>query len=170
MAKKKVVKKLKPADMEEFKALLLEKRKELVGNVNTMENETLKKDRTDLSNMPFHMADMGSDNFEQEFTLELMDGERKVLKEIDVALARIDEGTYGICEGNGKPIEIERLKAIPWTKYSVEYAREMEKNSGGRRNNMRPDYKFKLDDDVFGDSTGEEEEQDQAEFPAEEKE
>jgi DnaK suppressor protein len=76
------------------------------------------------------MADVGSDNFEQEFTLELLDSERKVIIEINDALKRIDEGTYGICEGTGKPIERGRLEAIPWARYSVEYASQKEKGLG----------------------------------------
>jgi len=127
MAKKKTNKKLTAEEIQKFKALLLAKRHEILGDVSTIENETLHKARSDLSNMPIHMADVGSDNFEQEFTLELLDGERKVLTEIDDALKRIDEGTYGICEGTGKPIERQRLEAIPWARYSVEYASQMEK-------------------------------------------
>jgi RNA polymerase-binding protein DksA len=132
MAKKKTAKKLTSEEIQEFKALLLAKRKEILGDVSTIEKETLQKPRSDLSNMPIHMADVGSDNYEQEFTLELLDSERKVLVEIDDALKRIEEGTYGICEGTGKPIERERLNAIPWARYSVEYANQKEKGLGRR--------------------------------------
>ena len=130
MAKKKTAKKLTSEEILEFKALLLAKRKEILGDVSTIEKETLQKPRSDLSNMPIHMADVGSDNYEQEFTLELLDSERKVITEIDDALKRIEEGTYGICEGTGKPIERERLEAIPWARYSVEYANQREKGAG----------------------------------------
>ena len=133
MAKKKsTAKRLTAEEIQKFKALLLAKRKEILGDVSTIEKETLHKSRSDLSNMPIHMADVGSDNFEQEFTLELLDSERKVLVEIEDALKRIEEGTYGICEGTGKPIERERLEAIPWARYSVEYANQMEKGLGRR--------------------------------------
>ncbi len=110
--------------------MLLEKRREIVGDVNEMEDEALKKSRTaasgDLSSMPIHMADIGTDNYEQEFALELMDSERKLLRGIDDALQRIEEGTYGICEGTDDPIAVARLEAKPWARYSVEYARMME--------------------------------------------
>ncbi len=132
MAKKKTTKRLTPEEIQEFKALLLAKRNEILGDVSTIEKETLQKPRSDLSNMPIHMADVGSDNYEQEFTLELLDSERKVLTEINDALKRIDEGTYGICEGTGKPIERSRLEAIPWARYSVEYANQKEKGVGKR--------------------------------------
>ena len=76
--------------------------------------------------MPIHMADLGTDNYEQEFALGLMDSERKLLREIDDALQRIEEGTYGICEATGEPIATNRLKAKPWARYCVEYARKLE--------------------------------------------
>jgi len=118
------------AYIESFKQLLLEKRREIVGDVNEMESEALKKSRRDatgdLSSMPIHMADLGTDNFEQEFALDLMDSERKLLREIDHSLQRIEDGTYGICEATGKPIAKARLEAQPWARYCVEYARKVE--------------------------------------------
>lgn len=118
------------ADTEHFEQMLLEKRREILTNVNEMEDETLKKSRLDaagdLSSMPIHMADIGSDNYEQEFTLGLMDSERKLLKEIDDALQRIELGTYGICEGTGRQIPKARLEAQPWARYCVEHAQMLE--------------------------------------------
>jgi DnaK suppressor protein len=120
-------------DIEHFKQMLLEKRREILTNVNEMEDETLKKPRLDasgdLSSMPIHMADIGTDNYDQEFTLGLMDSERKLLKEIDDALQRIEQGTYGLCEGTGEQIQKARLEAQPWARYCVEYARKMEQGS-----------------------------------------
>ena len=91
---------LTAAEIQKFRELLLAKRAELLGNVSTMEDETFKKERSELSSMPFHMADAGSDNFEQEFTLDLMDSEKKMLKEITDALNRIGEGTFGVFSGS----------------------------------------------------------------------
>ena len=116
---------------EHFKQMLLEKRREILRNVNEFEDEALKKSRLDaagdLSSMPIHMADIGTDNYEQEFALGLMDNERKLLKKIDDALGRIEHRTYGICEGTGKPIAKARLEAQPWAKYCIEYARMLER-------------------------------------------
>jgi RNA polymerase-binding protein DksA len=121
------------ADTETFRQMLLEKRREILRNVNEFEDEALKKSRLDasgdLSSMPIHMADLGTDNYEQEFALGLMDGERKLLREIDDALERIEQGTYGICEGTGKPILKARLKAQPWARYCVDYARLLEQRA-----------------------------------------
>ena len=139
--RKKVVKKeaaqglpkdqrLSQADLDHFRELLLRKRTEISGNVVEIEGETLKKSRLDasgdLSSMPIHMADLGTDNYEQEFALGLMDSERRILVEIDAALQRIQEGTYGICEGTGQPIPRARLEAQPWARYCVDYARKIE--------------------------------------------
>ncbi|MBN1343086.1 MAG: TraR/DksA C4-type zinc finger protein [Phycisphaerae bacterium] len=122
---------LKKRELEVFRALLLAKRATLVGDVTNMTDEALRQDRQtssgDLSNMPIHMADLGSDNFEQEFTLGLIENSHAVLREIDEALQRIDEGGYGVCLGTGRPISKARLKAKPWAKYCIEYARKLER-------------------------------------------
>jgi len=121
---------LTKADIKHFEQMLLEKRLEIIGSVTEMEDEVLKKSRLDssgdLSSMPIHMADLGTDNYEQEFALGLMDSERKLLHEINEALQRIDDGTYGICEETQKPIQKARLEARPWARYCVEYARMLE--------------------------------------------
>lgn len=122
---------LTKADIKRFQQMLLEKRREILASVNEMEDEALKKSRLDasgdLSSMPIHMADIGTDIYEQEFALGLMDSERKLLREIDDALQRIEQRTYGICEGTGKPIPKPRLEAQPWARYCIEYARMLEK-------------------------------------------
>lgn len=124
------VKKLDSKTLEHFRDLLLAKRAELFGDVDLMENETLRKSRNDaagdLSSMPIHMADMGTDNYEQEFALGLLDSERRIIREIDEALKKIDSGNYGICQGTGKLIKRVRLEAKPWAKYCVEYAKMVE--------------------------------------------
>ncbi|MHC4642518.1 MAG: TraR/DksA family transcriptional regulator [Planctomycetota bacterium] len=121
---------LTAATIEHFKQILLQKRREIINNVNEMEDEALKQSRLDasgdLSSMPIHMADIGTDNYEQEFALGLMDSERKLLREIDDALQRIEDKAYGICEGTSKPIRKARLEAQPWARYCVEYARMLE--------------------------------------------
>ena len=122
---------LSDKDLQMYRRLLLEKRAEIVGDVNGMQEEVLRKNRQaaagDLSSMPIHMADLGTDNYEQEFTLGLLAGERQLLRDIDEALERIDSRTYGMCLGTGKPITKTRLKAKPWARYCIEYARLLEK-------------------------------------------
>jgi RNA polymerase-binding protein DksA len=119
---------LKSRDLEFFRDLLLAKRRELLGDVHSMEQEALRSTSgSNLSNLPIHMADMGTDNYEQEFTLGLVEKDRNLLREINLALAKIQNGTFGICEGTGKPISRARLEAQPWARYSIEHARQMEK-------------------------------------------
>ncbi len=136
-------KQLTAADVEYFKQMLLEKRREIVGNVNEMHDEALKKSRLDasgdLSSMPIHMADLGTDNYEQEFALGLMDSERKLLKETDDALQRIEDGTYGICEATNKPISKARLEAQPWARYCVEYMRMVEQGRSTKHKESIPE-------------------------------
>lgn len=144
---------LSAANIEHFKQLLLQKRREIISNVNEMEDETLKKSRLDasgdLSSMPIHMADIGTDNYEQEFALGLMDSERKLLRETDDALQRIEEGTYGICEGTGKQIPKARLEAQPWARYCIEYARMLEQGLVRKQEGPKPELQdFGSDDDV----------------------
>ena len=114
-----------------FRTILLQKRRDLVGDMTGIEAEALKKGRqdvsSDLSTLPTHPADIGTDNYEQEFTLGLLESERILLDKINAALQRIEEGTFGICLGTGKPISKARLKARPWTRYCIEYARMVEK-------------------------------------------
>jgi RNA polymerase-binding protein DksA len=117
-------------ELEHFRDMLLAKRRELVGDMSQMEREALRSSGgTNLSTLPIHMADMGTDNYEQEFTLGLVEKDRNLLREINAALAKIQNGTYGICEGTGKPIAKPRLEAQPWAKYSIEHARQLERGS-----------------------------------------
>ena len=110
---------LTATEISKFKTLLLAKRNELLGNVSSMETEALREESSDLSRLPIHMADVGTDNYDREFTPGLMDSERKLMKEINEALDRIENGTYGICKGSGESIPKARLEAIPWAKYCV---------------------------------------------------
>lgn len=119
--------KLTSRDLAQFRELLLAKRRQLLGDMETMENEALRSETSNLSHLPVHMADMGTDNYEQEFTLSLVDRERKLVDEIDRALAKIDDKSYGICEGTGQMISRERLEAQPWARYSIEYARHLQR-------------------------------------------
>ncbi len=139
---------LTSAEIKKFKAMLLVKRNEILDNVTSMEDETLHKQRSNLSNMPIHMADIGTDNFDQEFTLGLMDSERKLMKEIDEALQRIEDGTYGICQGSGRPIPKARLEAIPWARYCVEYAGLLEKGLISKEDSPgNTNYDYGVDDE-----------------------
>lgn len=121
-------------DLEMFREMLLQKRAQLLGDVTSMQREAFSGNQRggDLSSMPLHMADLGTDQYEQEFTLGLIEGEQALLREIDDALARIDKGTYGICIGTHQPIGKARLKAQPWAKYSYEFMLAQERGRNRR--------------------------------------
>lgn len=117
---------LNAKELKEFKTLLLDKRAELAGDVERLTSEALNRKSggvNEQSTMPIHMADLGSDTWEQDFTLGLIANEQALVREIDDALARIEDRTYGMCVATDKPISKERLRAKPWAKYCIEYAR-----------------------------------------------
>ena len=131
-AKAKAVKcPLTKVELKKQRWLLLDKRQAIVGDMTGMEAQALGSKRQagsgDLSHIPTHPADVGTDNYEQEFTLGLVESERLLLAEIDNSLQQIDQGTYGVCVGTGNAINKARLKAKPWAKYCIEYARLVEK-------------------------------------------
>ena len=98
-----------------------------MGDVASLETDARNNSGGNLSNMPLHMADIGTDNYDQEFTLGLVESERRLLQEINEALLRIKNGTYGVCVLKGVPIPKARLDIKPWAKHSIEAARELEK-------------------------------------------
>ena len=122
---------LSKKEIEAFRQALLIQRTQLIGDVDQMGISTLKDNRQessgDLSSMPIHMADIGTDNYEQEFTLGLIESERNMLKDIDLALSKIVDGAFGICEATGKSIGRTRLQAKPYARYTIDYARKLEK-------------------------------------------
>jgi len=120
---------LSAKELREFKFLLWAKRAELCGDVERLTAEAFhqaEEGSTERSVMPIHMADLGSDNWEQDFTLGLIDTERTLVHEIDEALKRIENKTYGICLATHNKISLARLRAKPWAKYCIEYARARE--------------------------------------------
>ncbi|MDR1485699.1 MAG: TraR/DksA C4-type zinc finger protein [Planctomycetaceae bacterium] len=117
---------LSVTELDSYRQKLLAMRARLRGDVSTMTDAALNKNRMDasgdLSAVPIHMADVGSDNFEQEQTLSFMQNERGILVDIEDALVRIKDGTYGICEGCSNPIPKVRLNFIPYVNMCVKCA------------------------------------------------
>ena len=117
-------------ELDKWKTLLLLKRASLVGDVSTLESEALQADGSGgLSHVPQHIAEQGSDTYEQGLRLDLANLDRNLIKEIDDAIKRCEEGTFGICEMTGKAISKERLEELPWTRFSIEAARQRERMS-----------------------------------------
>jgi RNA polymerase-binding transcription factor DksA len=85
-----------------------------------------------------HMADAGTDTFDRDFALGMLSSEQDALYEIDEALNRIRDGTYGKCELTGKPIEPERLEAIPWTRFSAAAEKQLEREGVVKKARLGP--------------------------------
>ena len=121
---------MKQEEVAYFKRILLSIREKLVGKVDSMQGEALKRSRQDasgdLSNVPIHMADVGTDNYERDLMIELIQSGEHSLREIDTALEKIEEGTFGICELCGKKINKERIKAVPYARLCIDCQREEE--------------------------------------------
>lgn len=121
---------MKKSETKVYKQLLLSLRARLRGDVNAMANAALKKNGDEpsgeISRMPIHMADIGSDNFEQEFTLSLMETEEGTLDAVESAIEKIEDGVYGECEECGGIISKARLQAIPYTPLCIKCAQKLE--------------------------------------------
>ena len=110
-----------------FKKLLLEYRRALVGDLNHLEEGALRRSKDNAATLDIsNFADLGSDYFEQDFTIGLIENSEVTLREIDQALQRIEDGTYGVCEGTGETINKDRLKAIPWARLCIDCQRKRE--------------------------------------------
>lgn len=121
---------LKKEELESFRGALEKLRSRLHGDVDRMTDEALRSNLPDgtsnLSNVPSHMADVGTENYDQEFTLGLIENERDTLEQIDQALDRMERGAYGVCTECGGPIAKPRLTAIPYARRCIQCARKLE--------------------------------------------
>ena len=117
-------------ELNRFRKLLETKRQVLLGDVDNLSKEALHRNRLeasgDVSSMPTHMADLGTDNYEQEFTLNLIQTEQETLRDIQDALEKIEAGTYGLCESCEAPISKTRLKALPQARLCLDCKRKEE--------------------------------------------
>ena len=114
------------AQLDGYRLQLIRLERRLVGDVQAVADDALRESGGEpsgnLSNAPIHPADLGSDAFEQETALGLLDNEERVLQQIKDAILRIDQGKYGRCQVCGREIPAERLTAIPFTPYCLECA------------------------------------------------
>ena len=105
---------------------LLALRARLRGDLTQMEDNALNKDHNNTTSMPNHMAELGSGNFAQEFTLSLLESDNDTLDQIEAAIERIEDGSYGLCEECGGKIPKSRLEAIPYAALCVCCASQQE--------------------------------------------
>jgi RNA polymerase-binding transcription factor DksA len=121
-----------PEKFKRFYKILIDLRTHLTAGIELHSEETLKRsakdDAGDLSAYGQHMADAGTDTFDRDFALSMVANEQEALSEIDSAIKRIHDGTYGICEVTQKPIAKDRLLAVPFTRYTAEAQKNLERN------------------------------------------
>jgi len=115
-------KKLTAKQVAGFKEHLLTLRERVSGEYSMLSRDNLEANQRDAS-----LSDQGTDTFDREMELNMMGTEQEVLFEIDAALRRIEKGIFGICELTGQPINLERLQALPYVRYTVRAQSELEK-------------------------------------------
>lgn len=136
---------------------LLQLKDELLDAMNGVARDTLRTraEGSDASAFGMHTGDAGSDAYDRDFALSLLSQERDSLFEIDAALKKIQDGTYGLCEMSGKQIPHARLEALPFARYTVECQAELEKTNRLHRVRQPVTSLFGLNED---EAEGEEEE------------
>ncbi len=140
------------------KKRLLALRDAMLDSMNGVAQDNLRAraEGNEASAFGMHQADAGSDAYDRDFALNLLSQEQDALYEIDEALKRIELGTYGICEMSGKPINHERLEAIPFTRFTVECQSQIERQNKAKRVRQSVTSLFGLTDDEKEDSEEEE--------------
>ncbi len=127
MKKKKFNKK----SIDQYKKVLIKRKEEINDEIDHISSDTLKKSQKeasgDISGYSYHMADVATDNYDREFSLGLASNERDILYEIDAALEKIKDGSFGLCEICQKNISKTRLKAVPYAKLCIKCQETKEK-------------------------------------------
>ena len=124
---------MKDGDLASYRMSLLDKLRSLLGDMNKLEGEVLrsKKDAATLDISKF--ADLGSDNYEVELDMEMIEGQCDEIREVVAALKRVEDGSFGTCVTCGKKVNARRLKAIPYARLCVDCKKVEEENGGSSR-------------------------------------
>jgi RNA polymerase-binding protein DksA len=117
-------------NLAHFKKLLEDERARVLAELKDLQSQdssaSQEDERGDLSAYDEHIGDSGTETFERERDVAMEANESAILRQIDVALKKIEDGTYGTCERCGKPIGKARLEAIPYTAFCIEDAARIE--------------------------------------------
>jgi len=119
---------LSKGDLGLYRKMLLHLRSKIAGDLQKIEGDTLSGNQPSNSGELSDVADMATDNYDRELNIGLATNEQQLLNDIDMALKKIEDGTYGICEIYGTPIPKKRLMAMPYTRLSMKAQEEEEKN------------------------------------------
>jgi RNA polymerase-binding protein DksA len=127
---------MKRTETEHFRDQLRRLADRLNGEVTSLAREALQSSGGDatggLSRTPMHLADLGTDHFEQELSLGFLENKTRTLEEIAEAVQRIRDGTFGQCERCGRDIAVERLQAVPFTRHCIACARKLEQREAAQ--------------------------------------
>ena len=127
-------KKLTKVELKKYKQKLEELREELLQEYKKLSQNICDENggsaASGVSNSSLHLADAASDAYDKSLTLDLASNEMELVSEIEHALRKIQEGSFGICEGSGKGIPKTRLDALPYVRYTKDYQEDIEKNGG----------------------------------------
>ena len=117
-------------DTDRFREVLLEERTRVEAAIQNLHDEnpgTLSEDAGEETAYDNHLADTATETYDRELDYTLEENSEHVLADIDAALKRITEGTYGICTNCGEPIAVERLEALPWATLCIDCKRDRER-------------------------------------------
>ncbi|MBD3344650.1 MAG: TraR/DksA family transcriptional regulator [Chitinivibrionales bacterium] len=124
-------KKYSKKELDHFKKKLTQEKQKVLEEVGELSQSNLKNSISDQSGensrYSYHLGDVASLSYDREFSMGLAERQQKYLEQIDEALERIEEGTYGICKVTGELIPLERLEEVPVAKYSVQGKEILEK-------------------------------------------
>ncbi len=127
----KLKNKLNKKELTEYKKMITKRKNEILDAIERISEDTLKKSQKDasgdISGYTFHMADVATDNYDREFSLGLASNDRQSLYELDDALKRIEEGTFGVCEECKSVLTKARLKALPYARLCLNCQQKREK-------------------------------------------
>jgi DnaK suppressor protein len=116
-------------ETDEFKQRLLDEKGRLEAAIDNLRGEhpgSLEDETQELSFSDNHLGDAAAETFDRELDGGLEEGAERQLGQIDAALGRIEDGTYGLCAADGKPIPVERLRAVPWATLCIDHQRRQE--------------------------------------------
>lgn len=116
---------LKKSQVDEFKQRLIDLKRQLTHTLEGTTKEVKKPD--EATGYSQHQADQGTDDFDRTISLEVTHKEYEILRQIERALEKIDENTYGICDISGEEIPIARLRAVPYATMTVQAQEKFEK-------------------------------------------
>jgi RNA polymerase-binding transcription factor DksA len=148
--------------MKQQRERLMALRDTILDSMAGVAKDTLRSrpEGSEASAFGMHQADAGSDAYDKDFALSLLSQEQDALYEIEEALKRIDNGTYGVCEMSGKQIAHIRLEAMPFARFTVECQAELEKNKRFSRSRVPVTSLFGLtENEGESDSDGDEPEE-----------